>query len=175
MSVTITVGSNSYISLADAKTYASTRLYVDSWTADTDDNKSIALIMATQKIDRQRLRGEKAVYSQTLAFPRAFYLGNRYSRTIGLTIDNVRGEGWYVETAVSQAVKNAVCEEAFAILKSGASANKRRGLQSQGVTSFSLGSLSETYASGSSVSEKLLSLEARQLLAKYFAGVVPIC
>jgi hypothetical protein len=169
------VGTNSYISLADAKTYASSRLYVDAWTAASDDNKSIALIMATSKIDRQRIRGEKAVYNQTLAFPRAFYLGSRYNRKNGLTIDNVRGEGWYVEVAVTQIVKDAVCEEAFAILKAGASGNKRKELQAQGVTSFSLGSLSETYASGSSIGEKLLSLEARQLLSKYFAGVVPIC
>ncbi len=175
MAVTLTVSTNTYISLADAKTYAATHLYVDAWTAATDDNKSIALIMATSKIDRQKFRGEKANYDQALNFPRAFYMGNRYNRKYGLKIDNVRGIGWYLESEVSQIVKNAVCEEAFAILKAGATANKRSELRSQGVTSFTLGSLSETYVSGMSVGEKLLSLEAKQLLSKYLAGVVPIC
>ena len=174
MAVTLTVGTNTYISLADAKTYFGTRLYADVWTAATDDNKSIALIMATSKIDRLKLRGQKAIYDQALQFPRAFYLGDRYNRKIGLTIDNVRGAGWYVETVTSNAVKNAVCEEAIAILAGGANADKRQKLQQQGVKSFKLGNLQEEY-SGAGASETLLSLQAKQYLLKYLAGVVPIC
>lgn len=173
MPVTITVGTNSYISLADAKTYFSTRLYADAWTAADDDTKSSALIMATRKIDRQKFNGQKANYDQTLKFPRAFYLGQRYNRKFGLTIDNVRGAGWYVETEVSNDVIYAVCEEAAAILRIGAAANKRAELQAQGVTSFSLGSLSENYGPGSK-GEKILSVEAREYLSSYLAGVVPI-
>jgi hypothetical protein len=130
--------------------------------------------MATQKLDRLKLRGQKAIYTQTLQFPRAFYLGDRYNRKFGLTIDNVRGAGWYVETAVSTATKNATCEEALAILKAGASGNSRQQLQQQGVKRFKLGNLEEEY-SGAGASEKLLSLEAKQYLSKYVAGVVPIC
>lgn len=114
------------------------------------------------------------MYDQTLQFPRAYYLGQRYNRKFGLTIDNVRGAGWYVETEVTDDVKHAECEEALAILRAGSSADKRQQLQQQGVKSFSLGNLTETY-SGSGSSEKILSLEAKQLLRKYLAGVVPIC
>lgn len=174
MAVTLTVGTNVYISLADAKTYFTTKLYYDAWTTATDDQKSIALIMATSKIDKQRLKGEKANYEQALQFPRAVYIGNRYNRKIGLTIDNVRGEGWHVETSVSQDVKNATCEEALKILTLGATANKRLELQQQGVKRFKLGNLEEEY-SGAYNSERLTSLEARQLLKRYLLGVAGIC
>jgi hypothetical protein len=134
----------------------------------------MALISATKKIDRQVYRGVKAVTTQTLQFPRALYVDDAYNRNIGLTIDNVHGEGWYVETAVAQAVKEACCEEAIAILKAGADANKRAELQAQGVKSYSVGNLSETFTGQSISGQKLLSLEAKDLLRPYIGGV-PIC
>lgn len=168
MPVTITVGTNSYISLADANTYFNARLYCDAWTTSTDDNKSKALLMATAKIDRQRLKGEKVDDSQTLQFPREIFVGRNY-------MDAYRGEGWYTEDAISQDVKNATCEEALKILQNGASANQRLELQQQGVKRFKLGNLEEEYNGTSSTVEKLLSLEARLYLKKYLSGVAPIC
>jgi len=177
MAVTITIGINSYVYVADADTYFATRLYSDAWTSATADNKAIALIMAAAKIDRQRLRGQTANYDQTLKFPRAFYLGNRYNRKYGLTIDNVRGAGWYVEQEVSKEVIQATCEEALKLLDIAivVEAEKRSQLKSQGVKRFSLSSLSEDYTTGAATTEKLLSLEAKQLLKRYLVGAVPIC
>jgi hypothetical protein len=176
MSVSLVLNQNVYISLADAKTYfTNNKLYYDAWTTATDDQKSIALIMATSKIDRQRLKGERAVYTQTLQFPRAFFVGDIYNRQTGLTIDNVRGEGWYLETSVSNEVKYATCEEALKILTVGANANKRIELQQQGVKRFKLGNLEEEYSLGMIAEEKLLSAEARQMLARYLMGVASIC
>lgn len=172
MSITLTVGTNTYISSADADTYFSTRLYSTAWTGATADNKAMALIEATKKIDRQILKGIKAVSTQTLEFPRAFYVDEGFSRNIGLTIDNVHGEGWYVETEVQQAIKDACCEEAIAILSIGANANKRLELQAQGVKSFTLGNLSETY-SGARVGG-MLSIQAKDMLSYATCGGVRI-
>lgn len=172
MPITLTVGTNTYLSLADAETYFATRLFSTDWTG-TDDIKSQALIMATKKIDRQILKGIKATQTQALQFPRAFYVDDSYSRQIGLTIDNIHGEGWYVETSVNQRIKDAQCEEAIALLAAGTTANKRAELQAQGVKSFTLGGLSETYM-GQKSGTYLLSLTAKELLNYATSGGVRI-
>ena len=69
-------------------------------------------------------------------------------------IDNSQfNYGWSYEEDVSQKIKDAVCEEAFAILKFGANANKRQELINQGVKSFNTSNLSETY-NGTNTSEE---------------------
>ncbi len=157
MAVNLIVGTNSYVSLEDANTYFNERLYAEAWTSETDDDKKArALITATRKIDRLIIKGVKADSDQTLQFPRSIY-----SEDTKL---------WVEESEVSQSVKDAVCEEALALLKG---IPKRVELQAQGVKSFSLGSLSENYGSGKIV--KLISQEARELLQPYIAGSVYIC
>jgi hypothetical protein len=172
MAVTLTVGTNTFISLSDANTYFSTRLFSTTWSSASDDNKSMALIMATKKITNLNLQGTKAILTQTLAFPRAFYIGTTvYSSGYGMETDNIRGEGWYIETDITTEVKEATCEEAISILSYGENANKRLELQAQGVTSFSIGNLSETYG-GSGKKNSLLSQEATSRLTKYTGGGV---
>jgi hypothetical protein len=171
----LTVGTDSYVTLTDANTYFTNRLYSDEWSAATDGDKEIALKMATRKIDMQPIIGRKASIDQTLQFPRLLYSDAKqpYGNTVQERLKGTAGlynlPGWIAEDGVSQDVKDAQCEEAFAILKNGSTANKRAELQRQGVTSFSLGSLSETY-SLSSVPFRLLSLEASMMLARYFGG-----
>lgn len=175
----ITVGENSYISIVDATTYVTTNyISTDSkrlgWLALTDADKEIFLKKATKKIDRQKIRGIKAVYQQTLEFPRAiesdFYRAEYYQN---ITITNY--SGYMVETEVAQIVKEAEVEEALAMMIDAGMSNKRAELQAQGVKSFSLGNLSETYAVSSSSSEtKLLSVEANDLLRYYLLGTVQI-
>jgi hypothetical protein len=174
MSVDIAVGTNSYISAADASSYFNERLYAEAWGNSNADDQARALIAATKRIDRQMLRGKKAVPTQTLEFPRALYRDDPYgygrdNAFIGNLAECVYESGWVMETAISSAVKEATCEEALAILSRGAEANQRAQLQSQGVKSFSLGSLSETYRTGASA-ERLISNEAIQLLQPYLAG-----
>lgn len=169
MPVTITVNQNSYVDVEYADTYFASRLNSDKWIAASAEQKVQALIMATKKIDRQKINGIKADHSQVLQFPRTLY---SYEPSI---LNNFDGKqisstpGWVNETVVSECVKEAVCEEALALLKG---IPKRLELQQQGVKSMSIGNLSETY-SGSV--KKLISQEALELLSPYLAGGYVIC
>lgn len=79
MTITITVGTNSYVSLVDAETYHTTYANTD-WTGLTDDEaKKQALVLATQAVDL--LYGTKfmsilASSSQALLFPRLQFTDN---------------------------------------------------------------------------------------------------
>ena len=136
----------SYVSLAEANEYFSNRLHADAWVEASDADKEKALAMATKTIDRQRLNGRKTNPSQPLAFPR------------------------YPDAEIPQNVKEACCEEALAILESGNS--QRRKLQQEGVQSFSIGNLSETFAAGAG--RGMLSQEAKELLQPWLIGAVNI-
>lgn len=135
-----------YVNLEDANEYFSNRLHADAWAEASDADKEKALAMATKAIDRQPLSGRKTVSSQPLAFPR------------------------HPDTEVPEVVKEACCEEALAILESGNS--QRRKLQQEGVQSFTLGNMSETYAAGAG--KGLLSQEAKELLQPWLLGAVNI-
>lgn len=136
----------SYVSLAEANEYFSSRLHADAWAEVSDADKGKALAMATREIDRQPLSGRKTVSSQPLAFPR------------------------YPDTEVPTPIKDACCEEALALLERGKS--QRRKLQQEGVQSFTLGNMSETYAPGGG--RGLLSQEAKELLRPWLLGAVNI-
>lgn len=149
---TVTVGTNSYISVTDANTYFGERYGGDAWTSLSSTLKEQALITATRKIDRLPIRGRKYLDSefQPLAFPRDF------------DEDGI----------VHERVKQACCEEAFALTKT--ELQKRKELQQQGVKSFSLGKLSESYQGNSFSGNSLLSLEAIDLLNSWLMGAVKI-
>jgi hypothetical protein len=136
----------SYVSLAEANEYFSNRLHADAWAEASDADKEKALQQATKAIDRQRLNGRKTNPSQPLAFPR------------------------YPDTEIPEVVKEACCEEALAILERGNS--QRRKLQQEGVQSFSIGNLSETFAAGAG--RGMLSQEAKELLRPWLIGAVNI-
>jgi len=140
----ITVGENSYIDITGADKYFSERLYSEKWTEATEAEKEKALRQATKAIDRQPLKGRKTDADQTLAFPR------------------------YPDKEVPQAVIEACCEEALALLERGNS--QRRTLQQEGVQSFSLGNMSETFVQGAG--RGLLSQEAKELLRPWLLGSV---
>ena len=135
-----------YINLTEANEYFSNRLHADAWVEASDADKEKALAMATKAIDRQRLNGRKTNPSQPLAFPR------------------------YPDAEIPQNVKEACCEEALAILERGNS--QRRKLQQEGVQSFSIGNLSETFAAGAG--RGMLSQEAKELLKPWLLGAVMI-
>jgi len=144
--MSITVGENSYIDIEGADEYFAGRLHAESWSGADSETKEKALWQATRSIDRMPLRGRKTDLHQPLAFPR------------------------YPDTEIPEAVKEACCEEALAILESGNS--QRRKLQQEGVQSFSLGNMSETYAAGAG--KGLLSQEAKELLQPWLIGAVNI-
>lgn len=136
----------SYCTTEYANAYFSGRLYAESWGETSTADKEVALRQATRLIDRQPIKGFKTSKDQKLAFPR------------------------YPDTEIPEAVKEACCEEALALLERGNS--KRRKLQQEGVQSFTLGNMSETYAPGSG--RGLLSQEAKELLRPWLLGAVSI-
>ena len=138
--------SGSYCTIEYADEYFKNRLHAESWSGADSETKEKALKQATRAIDRQLLRGRKTNPEQELAFPR------------------------YPDTEVPEAVKEACCEVALALLERGN--NQRRKLQQEGVQSFTLGNMSETYAAGAG--RGLLSQEAKELLRPWLIGAVNI-
>ena len=136
--------SGSYCTIEYADEYFKNRLHAESWGQADESTKEKALKQATRAIDRQPLRGRKTNPEQELAFPR------------------------HPDTEISAAVKEACCEEALAILERGNS--QRRKLQQEGVQSFSLGNMSETFAVGAG--KGLLSQDAKELLKPWLLGSV---
>ncbi len=136
----------SYCTIEYADEYFKNRLHAESWGQADDETKENALKQATKAIDRQLLKGRKATDEQELAFPR------------------------HPDTEVPEVVKEACCEEALALLERGNS--QRRKLQQEGVQSFTLGNMSETYAPGAG--RGLLSQEAKELLQPWLIGAVNI-
>lgn len=158
--------------------------YVDSIEAETyfeDDPRAVAFIdedmdwylkKATLAIDSLYLKGS-TYYTIDQLNPGTGYQSRQFPRVV-----NGRVYNWdYTASSelVPEEVKNAVFEEALALYDLYASAgnSKRRKLQEQGVTSFSLGKLSETYAPGAARKWKgLHSQEAYDFLKGYIAGAV---
>ena len=140
------IGIESYVTVEEANEYFAGRLHAESWGQADDSTKEKALKQATKEIDRMPLIGRKAVSEQALAFPR------------------------HPEIKIPEAVKEACCEEALALLESGKS--QRRKLQQEGVQSFTLGNMSETFAAGAG--KGLLSQEAKELLRPWLIGAVMI-
>jgi hypothetical protein len=135
-----------YVTKEEAEIYFTSRLHVDPWLDASDSDKQATLAMATRAIDRLTLKGRKTDPAQALAFPR------------------------YPDTEIPTAVKDACCEEALALLERGNS--QRRKLQQEGVQSFSLGNMSETYAP--EAGRGLISQEAKELLRPWLLGGVNI-
>ena len=136
----------SYCTTEYANEYFSGRLHAEVWEQADESAKEKALQQATRAIDRQHLNGRKATDTQELAFPR------------------------YPDTEIPEAVKEACCEEALALLERGNS--QRRKLQQEGVQSFTLGNMSESYTAGAG--RGLLSQEAKELLRPWLIGAVNI-
>lgn len=161
----IVVGTNSYITLADAEDYFDLHLNPGLWSTSTDTVKEKALIQATKKIDRLNLRGYKVdEYNQTLQFPRIYQYTPK--QDLGLDTDDV-----------PQSVLDAVCEEALALITklTNTSTGLREELQAQGVKSISFGDASETYSTSRVTNQtKLLSQEAKTLLRPYIQSIITV-
>ena len=138
--------SGSYCTIEYADECFSGRLHAERWGETSDADKEKALRQATKEIARQLLKGRKATDPQELAFPR------------------------HPDTEVPEPVIEACCEIALALLERGNS--QRRKLQQEGVQSFSLGNMSETYTPGAG--RGLLSQEAKELLRPWLLGGVNI-
>ena len=166
----LVVGETTYISIADASTYftanyLSTDAKLIAWNALSSPDKEVLLRKAAKILDQQRLIGIKYIPTQPMEFPRAIYSDSwKYAfNTIPYTL---YGDYYIVEA--TDGVKFAQCEIAIDAM----SPSKRTELQREGVKSFSLGSLSESYGGGTGAS---IPYTAREYLTPFRAGGVAIC
>jgi hypothetical protein len=150
-----TVGSasaNSYLTVAAAAELILERFNTDSWDDATNADREKALVAATRAIDRCRFRGFQATGTQSLAFPRSLQ-----SEAV---------------TVIPSTVQQACASQALFILQNSATGgtSKRKQIQSEGVSSFSVGNLSESYAPNSSPGgADHLCEEARDYLKRWIS------
>ena len=161
------VGTDTYISQEDATIYVdnhypSTDEKRTSWDALSSDDKDIFLRKALQTLESTPVIGIKALETQTLAFPRAIYTENFFNDVLPRNI--TFGKHWFVQVEVPDEVKNSQVEIA---LDSTVGTSDRIKLQREGVKSFSLGKLSESYGSGRA---NALPYEAKSLMAPFLLG-----
>jgi hypothetical protein len=147
----LVIGQNSYVDEDFSNAYLAGKTGYN-WAALNAPQKESLLMLATSRVDAQILVGIKTDSTQKLEFPRM--------------IDCEK------QAAVPEAVKQAVCEEAFDLITRANS--ERAKLQRDGVKSFSYGNVSETFGSMPFAGTKLYSSEARLLLRPYLAGRVNI-
>lgn len=101
--MTLIVGTNAYISRADADAYFAGRLHSTAWTGTSEANRDAALRMATKAIDRLAFGGRRALDTQALAWPRVWVRD---------------GEGRILPAGeVPGAVREACCEWALHMLQ----------------------------------------------------------
>jgi len=169
----LTVGTDTYISVADAKTYASanhlsTDAKLIAWTALSDTDKEIVLRRAMQIIENLPIVGVKSVTTQALQFPRVIYTEVDGQYEYGFAYSAYSHS--YIQTSVPACVGQAQTEIAmqFAV-----GVSKRLTLQRQGVTQYSIGGLSETFSKSSLLS--ILSEEAQMLLNPFLATSTGVC
>jgi hypothetical protein len=153
LSLVATVGAstaNSYVTAATADTYFEAHPEYETWDKLYTAQKERYLILATKIIDTERIDGDKytitatsGVADQALRFPRS--------------VDYDDGSKF-----IPKAVQDATCEQAVYMSKTGASST-RMDLQAQGVTSVTIGDVSETYGGNADTGTQLCR-RARQLL-----------
>jgi len=170
MSCTIdaTVGgalSNSYLTVAEADAYFSTRLRVDPWIESPDDLKCRALVSATAILDDWvEWDGAPGALTQRLAWPRWGLL-------------TVAGDA-IEPTVIPEALKAATCELALLLLSEDVLATP--DAQKAGLTALTAGPVSLTFAGPAgqpSAGDRVLPPQvwqriARWACAKRGAGVV---
>lgn len=166
------VGTDSYCTFAEADAYlvdhyTSVDPKMAAWAALNQQDASALLRRAAQIIDTLPLVGMKVTYEQKMAFPRAIY--TTYSEKYMPVILSAWTDNTYVQTEVPDAVKYAQAEIAIELV---GGVPQREQLRRQGVKSFSVGSMSETYAGPVNA---VISFEAQRLLQPYVARSVTIC
>ena len=63
--------SNSYVTLENANSIAANQTFADAWDAKTDDEKTMALIVATRWMETLSYAGDRCKASQRLSWPRS--------------------------------------------------------------------------------------------------------
>ena len=156
-----------YGSIEQADSYIATHYSPKSavrkrWESLSDDEKTVFLTNAFEAIEALPFRGRKAAPEQTAAFPRLPY---QYGKT---------------DEGAPQRVKSAETELALWLSDENKreSSEKRSQLIADGVKSFSIGDLSESYGEpqkGSQTFSAQSCTKAMELLTPYLSGGYDIC
>jgi hypothetical protein len=117
------VDANSYADLADGNAYHDGHLYASAWTAATDVQKSVALVMASRLIDAEfQFNGTRTSAAQSLQWPRAMCPEPDNVHVPISVLLPIPSD--YVEyDTVPKAVVQATCETARAMLIEDRTAN----------------------------------------------------
>lgn len=143
--MTLELYKNTFVSLEDADVYFDERFGSDKWTDESqkinNETKEKLLITASRKISALDFVGSPLDVGQKMAFPRNFDL--------------------------PQDVKDAVCEEAYALLTH--SEDMHRFNQDNNISSISLGvgSISYNQTGLNTLESILISKEAQRLVGKW--------
>lgn len=156
-----------YSSVKEADSYISTHYTSKSaaykrWNALSEDDKAVYLNNAFDSIECLKFGGRKAVPEQETAFPRLPY---QYGHT---------------DSGAPERVKSAEIELALYLSdeKKQESSEKRSKLMADGVKSFSLGDLSESYGDNLQSASKPSVYDCKKavsLLSSYLSGGFEIC
>lgn len=147
------VNANSYLTLAEANAYHDTHLYASDWTdADDDDQRSVALIMATRLMD--------SIY-EWVCWPTTQTQALQWPRT-GV-LDALRRN--YVDNyAIPPQLKNATAELARTLIKENRTLDYE--VEAKGITSLTAGPVSLAFKD--SVRAKVLTDSVVQLLPPWW-------
>lgn len=150
---------DSYVTLAEADLYATSIYPETKWGSLAAEERELRLVLACEQLEALPFVGRKRRNGQPLAFPR------------------------HPESTVPSSIKTAQMELALLPLREDAAstqadAAQRVSLQRQGVTSFSLGDLSESYGASAGLSADfpfLLDAKISGLLRRFLSGGYPVC
>jgi len=159
----MTVGIDTYVTVAEADEYISTHYRSNSkdrkrWNELETEDKEVLLVNACTELETLPFQGRKAVVDQPLSFPR---LPMQYGRTDEGAPANVKAA--QIELALWLSDEEKQVEIA-----------QRVELQGQGVQSFSVGNLSESY-NAPITHAALKCSKAKVLLSRYLNGGYAIC
>ena len=161
--VAVTVGVDSYVTFDEAEAFAAGIYGANAWAGLSDADKARCLITAARSIDALMLKGRKLSSDQRMEFPRVIIEhAPAWSELY---------EGADTDEVVPQSVKDAQVLEAVSIASSGGGDSQRARLQREGVTSISIGSLSESYG-GVAATGRLRSDEAHKLMGRWILSGV---
>lgn len=149
-SIDATVGgtsANSYVTRADANLYLADQFGTAAWDALADTDKDKALKQATRQIDRYRFHGWRALAGQALNFPR-FRPGDQPG--LGISVPDSDEPIHSTILYIPIKVQRACCEQALWIAQNASRGGQsaRQQLQQEGVDSFRMGDLQETFTHG---------------------------
>jgi hypothetical protein len=112
---------NSFVDIDTAETYLDSRLNAGAWTGAAPDDKTRALLMAAQRLDRENWLGNRVTTTQRLAWPR---IDVAKVDQVGFGYGGFYGQPWgwgygeqYLTTEIPQPIKDAQCELALAYLE----------------------------------------------------------